>query len=211
MAGEDILTISSDLPGCPSRPAPYPTQVPSGGGHPHHQRQRGLPPMHDDAADAGEPAAHQQAGVCVCREEGRETGEGRRLVHNGADRNGTMPSPTSPAWPPAGRTLQPASFQPTSSHPLPLQAIGDILKTPHLLRQAVSAVSAVDDRQLPPSEQLLRRLCADISRCVQADTCYSPLSDLAKQAAGGLTHACIGGIAAYGGKGRMGDGRGSGP
>ena len=88
LAGEDILTISAnvDFPPC-------------------MMMRRML-----------ESLLHINKQVCVCREEGRETGEGRRLVHNGADRNGTMPSPTSPAWPPAGYTLQPASFQPTS-HP----------------------------------------------------------------------------------------------
>ena len=41
-----------------------------------------------------------------------------------------------------------------------------------------------------PDEALLQRVIDDIGRCVQADTCYSPLSDLAKQAAG-LEHEML--------------------
>ena len=37
------------------------------------------------------------------------------------------------------------------------------------------------------SDDIIERVCKDISRCVLADTCYSPLSDLAKQAAGELS------------------------
>lgn len=53
--------------------------------------------------------------------------------------------------------------------------MGDILKNPELLDRAVRV-------EVPPG--LLQRLQRDISRCVQVDPCYSPLSDMAKHATG---------------------------
>ncbi|KAG1671357.1 hypothetical protein FOA52_002967 [Chlamydomonas sp. UWO 241] len=62
------------------------------------------------------------------------------------------------------------------------QAIGDILKQPALL--AAAARARCGPGALAPSEGLLARVARDIGRCVAADTCYSPLSDMAKHAAG---------------------------
>ncbi len=53
------------------------------------------------------------------------------------------------------------------------QEVGALLKNPQLVRCQT---------QLP--QDMLHRLEIDIYRCVHLDPCYSPLSDLAKQAAG---------------------------
>lgn len=57
------------------------------------------------------------------------------------------------------------------------QSIGDVLKSPHSLTQSLST-------RAEQPEALVSRLQQDIARCVLLDPCYSPLSDLAKQAAG---------------------------
>lgn len=71
------------------------------------------------------------------------------------------------------------SFRMPPPNPLPriaaLQVVGEVLRNPRLLDERLCP-------ELPP--ELLARLQADVARCVYADCCYSPLSDVAKQVTG---------------------------
>ena len=57
-----------------------------------------------------------------------------------------------------------------------MQAISAMFKDPSQLATACRVQS--------PCPQLLGRIQADMQRCMFADACYSPFSDLARQAAG---------------------------
>lgn len=61
---------------------------------------------------------------------------------------------------------------------LPKQSISDVLRCPQCLSQGLLKAEAA------LSEPSISRLQGDIARCVMVDSCYSPLSDLAKQAVG---------------------------
>jgi hypothetical protein len=58
-----------------------------------------------------------------------------------------------------------------------VQCTADVLKSPALLQELC------DPAKLPPGLPLLR-LQRDISRCCQADHCYSPYMDVYRQATG---------------------------
>jgi hypothetical protein len=68
--------------------------------------------------------------------------------------------------------VSPVPAPDASNAPARFQAVGEVLRHPDRL-----------DSSLCPGVPgpLLARLRADVVRCVHADCCYSPLSDVAKQ------------------------------